>query len=74
LLLGILVPYNQHVVRDRIVAGHVALRGWLATRLDDRLGAHTDPQELARRMILGTGDSRRESAGLHLSGIQEAEK
>jgi hypothetical protein len=30
-----LVPYNQHVVRDRAVAGHVALRGWLATRLDD---------------------------------------
>jgi hypothetical protein len=37
-------------------------------------GVHTDPQELARRMILGTGDSHRESAGLHLSGIQEAEK
>ena len=36
-----LVPYNQHVVRDRTVAGHVALRGWLATRLDDRLGLLT---------------------------------
>jgi hypothetical protein len=36
--------------------------------------AHTDPRELARRMILGTGDSHRESAGMHLSGIQEAEK
>ena len=36
--------------------------------------SHTDPQELARRMILGIGDSHRESAGLHLSGIQEAEK
>jgi hypothetical protein len=23
--LGMLVPYNQHVVRDRTVAGHVAL-------------------------------------------------
>jgi hypothetical protein len=29
------------VVRDRTVAGHVALRGWLATRLDDRLGLLT---------------------------------
>jgi hypothetical protein len=37
-------------------------------------GVHTDAQELARRMILGTGDSHRESAGLHLSGIQEVEK
>jgi hypothetical protein len=36
-----LVPYNQHVGRDRTVAGHVALRGWLATRLDDRLGLLT---------------------------------
>jgi hypothetical protein len=41
LLLGMLVPYNQRVVRDRTVAGHVALRGWLATRLDDRLGLLT---------------------------------
>jgi hypothetical protein len=36
--------------------------------------AHTDPQELARRMILGAGGSRRESAGVRLSGIQEIEK
>ena len=36
--------------------------------------AHTDPQELARRMILGAGVSRRESAGMRLSGIQEVEK
>jgi len=36
--------------------------------------AHTDPQELARRMILGAADSRRESAGVRLSGIQETEK
>ena len=36
-----LVPYNQHMGRDRTVAGHVALRGWLATRLDDRLGLLT---------------------------------
>jgi hypothetical protein len=33
-----IVPYNQYVVRDRTVARHVALRGWLATRLDDRPG------------------------------------
>jgi len=38
LRLGMIVPYNQHLVRERTVAGHVALRGWLATRLDDRLG------------------------------------
>ena len=36
-----LVPYNQHVVRDRTVVGHAALRGWLATRLDERLGLLT---------------------------------
>jgi hypothetical protein len=36
--------------------------------------AHTDPQELARRMILGAADSRKESAGVRLSGIQETEK
>jgi hypothetical protein len=36
-----LVSYNQHVVRDRTVADHVALGGWLATRLDDRLGLLT---------------------------------
>jgi len=36
--------------------------------------AHTDPQELASRMILGAGVSRRESAGMRLSGIQEVEK
>jgi hypothetical protein len=35
---------------------------------------HTDPQELARRMILGAGGSGRESAGVHLSGIQEVTK
>ena len=29
--------------------------------------AHTDPQELARRMILGTGRSGRDSAGVRLS-------
>ena len=40
-----------------------------------RIGsAHTDPQELARRMILGAADSRKESAGVRLSGIQETEK
>ena len=36
--------------------------------------AHTDPQELARRMILGAGVSRRERAGMRLSCIQEVEK
>jgi len=35
---------------------------------------NTDPQELARRMILGTGGSGRESAGVRLSGIQEVNK
>jgi hypothetical protein len=40
-----------------------------------RIGsAHTDPQELARRMILGAADSRIETAGVRLSGIQETEK
>jgi hypothetical protein len=40
-----------------------------------RIGsAHTDPQELARRMILGAADSRIERAGVRLSGIQETEK
>ena len=33
---------------------------------------HTDPQESARRVILGTEEgSRRESAGMRLSGIQK---
>jgi hypothetical protein len=35
---------------------------------------HTDPQELARRMILGTEGSGRESTGMRLSGIQEVKK
>lgn len=39
-----------------------------------RGSAHTDPQELARQMILGAGGNRRESAGVRLSGIQEVEK
>ena len=34
----------------------------------------TDPQELARRMILGTGGSGKESAGVRLSGIREVKK
>jgi hypothetical protein len=33
--------------------------------------AHTDPQELARRMILGAGVSRKESAGVRLTGVRE---
>jgi hypothetical protein len=33
--------------------------------------AHTDPQELARRMILGAGVSRKESAGVLLTGVRE---
>jgi hypothetical protein len=40
-----------------------------------RIGSgHTDPQESARRMILGAADSRKESAGVRLSGIQEIQK
>jgi hypothetical protein len=38
-----------------------------------RGSAHTDPQELARQMILGAGGTRR-GAGERLSGIQEVEK
>jgi hypothetical protein len=38
-----------------------------------RIGsAHPDPQELARRMISGADDSRRERAGVRLSGIQDS--
>jgi hypothetical protein len=36
--------------------------------------AHTDPQELARRMILDAGVSRKESAGMRLSGVQGANR
>lgn len=40
-----------------------------------RIGsANTDPQELARRMILGAADGRKESAGVRLSGIQGTEE
>jgi hypothetical protein len=44
----------------------------LSARRDGRV--HTDPQELARRMILGREGSGTESAGMRLSGIQEAKK
>jgi hypothetical protein len=44
----------------------------LSARRDARV--HTDPLELARRMILGREGSARESAGMRLSGIQEAKK
>jgi hypothetical protein len=33
-------------------------------------GVHTDPQELARRMILGEGDSGKESVRVRVSTIQ----
>jgi hypothetical protein len=41
----------------------------MSARRDD--SAHTDPQELARRMILGAGVSRKESAGARFSGVQD---
>jgi hypothetical protein len=36
--------------------------------------AHTDPQELARRMILGAGVNRKERSGMRLSDIQEVKQ
>jgi hypothetical protein len=40
----------------------------VSARRDSRVQA--DPQELARRMILGAGGTGRERAGVRLSGIQ----
>jgi hypothetical protein len=67
LLLGT-PSYSGAATRKLSVQSKTNVPPPMSARRDD--AAHTDPQELARRMILGAGVSRKESAGVRLSGVQ----
>ena len=59
--------FNDPATRELSVQSKTNVPPMSARRNDS---ARTDPQELARRMILGAGVSRKESAGVRLSGVQ----
>jgi hypothetical protein len=60
--------YDDPATRELSVQSKTKVPPPMSARRND--SAQTDPQELARRMILGAGVSRKESAGMRLSGVQ----
>jgi len=60
--------FDGNVSRDSAVRSKTNVPAPLSARRNSRL--HADPQELARRTILGTGGSGGERAGMRLTGIR----